>query len=157
MDGQTDPPIEMRYRRTLPKMRIFDPVVVIVCVERGGCVTLPTHRRQYCNLTLHVFRSVGQERISIRGSVCPLVRPSVGPLRLCKNRVSRLFLAAVRSYIKSNDRQICFESLLYYSVVSSVSSSICLSIHVTCSIHAETQSGRIVARSGMFIHSNLIP
>ena len=36
-------------------------------------------------------------------------------------------------------------------VVSSVCLSICLSIYVTCSIHAETQPGRIVARSGLFL------
>ena len=39
------------------------------------------------------------------------VRPSVGPLRLCNNRVSRLFLATVRSYTESNDQPTCFESL----------------------------------------------
>ena len=96
-------------------------------------------------------------RISIRGSVRPSVRPSVrrsvGPLRLCKNRVSRLFLATVRFYTETNDQPTCFESLLYYSVVSPVCSSICLSIYVTWSIHAETQSGRIFARSGLFVFS----
>ena len=35
-------------------------------------------------------------------------------------------------------------------VVSSFCLSICLSIYVTCSIHAETGPGRIVARSGLF-------
>ena len=35
-------------------------------------------------------------------------------------------------------------------VVSSVCLSICLSIYVTCSIHTETQPGRIFARSGLF-------
>ena len=82
--------------------------------------------------------------------VCPSVRPSVRPLRLCKNRVSRLFLATVRSYTETNDQPTCFESLLYHLVVSPVCSSICLSIYVTWSIHAETRPGRIVARSGLF-------
>ena len=89
-------------------------------------------------------------RRSVRPSVGPSVRPSVRPLRLCKNRVSRLFLATVRSYTETNDQPTCFESLLYYSVVSPVCSSICLSVYVTWSIHAETQSGRIFARSGLF-------
>ena len=83
-------------------------------------------------------------------SVCLSICPSVLSLRLCKNLVSRLFLATVRSYTESNDRQTCFESLLHYSVVKSVCSSICLSIYVTCSLYAETQSWRIVARSGLF-------
>ena len=51
-------------------------------------------------------------------SVRPSVRRYVRPLRKCKNRVSRLFLATMRSYTESNDRQTCFESLLYYSSVS---------------------------------------
>ena len=55
-------------------------------------------------------------RISIRGFVRPSVRrsvrPSVGPLRLCENRVSRLSLATVRFYTKTNDQPTCFESLL---------------------------------------------
>ena len=62
-----------------------------------------------------VFRCVRQERISIRGSVRPSVGPSVGrsvrPSRLCKKRVSRLFLATVRSYTETNDQPTCFESL----------------------------------------------
>ena len=36
-------------------------------------------------------------------------------------------------------------------VISSVCLSICLSKYVTCSIHTETQPGRIVARSGLFL------
>ena len=86
----------------------------------------------------------------VRLSFRPSFRPSVDPLRLCINRVSRLFLATVRSYTETNDQPTCFESLLYYSVVSPVCSSICLSVYVTWSIHAETQSGRIFARSGLF-------
>ena len=62
-------------------------------------------------------RCVHQERISIRGSVRPsdgpsvsptvrrLVDRSVGPLRLCKNRVSWLFLATVRSDTETNDQR----------------------------------------------------
>ena len=70
-------------------------------------------------------------RPSVGPSVRPSIRPSVRPLRLCENRVSRLFLATVRSYSETNDQPTCFESLLYYSVVSAVCSSICLSIYVT--------------------------
>ena len=106
---------------------------------------------------LRIFRCVRQERISLRGSVRlsvrPSVRPSVGPLvrlsvrplRLCKNRNIRLFLATVRSYTETNDQPTCFESLFSRLFVH-------LSLHtyVTGSIHAETQPGRIVARSGLF-------
>ena len=60
-----------------------------------------------------------------------------------------IFLAMMRSYTQLRDRQTCFESFLIYSVVASVSLSICLSFYVTCSIHTETQSGRIVARLGL--------
>ena len=65
--------------------------------------------------------------------VCQSVGPSVVLLvgRLCKNRVSWLFLATVRSYAVANDQPTCFESLMYYSVVSSVCSSICLSTYIT--------------------------
>ena len=99
-----------------------------------------------------LFRCVRQERISIRGSVCPSVGLSicwsihwlVSPLRLCKKHVSRLFLATVRSYTKTNDQPTCW-------VFSPVYSSICLShTYVTWSIHTESQPGRIVARSGLF-------
>ena len=70
-----------------------------------------------------IFKCVRQERISTRGSVHPSVHPSVPPsvpqsvcwsvglLRLCKNRVSRLFLATVRSYTETNDQPTCFQSL----------------------------------------------
>ena len=96
-----------------------------------------------------LFRCVRQERISIRGfvrrSVRPSVRQSVCPLRKCKNRISWLFLATVRSYIETNDQPTCFESPFTRLFVH-------LSLHtfVTWSIHAETQPGRIVARSGLF-------
>ena len=43
------------------------------------------------------------------------VCPSVRPLRKCQNRVPRLFLATMRSYTESNDRQTCLEGFLYYS------------------------------------------
>ena len=98
-----------------------------------------------------VFRCVRQERISIRGSVRPSVRwtirPSVGPLRLCKNRVSWLFLATVRPYTETNDQPTCFESLFTRLFVH-------LSLHtyVIWSTHAETQPGRIVAQSGLFFY-----
>ena len=84
-------------------------------------------------------------------SVCPSVRPSVCPLRKCKNRVSWLFLATVRSYSETNDQPTCFESLLYDLVFLPICSSICLFIYVTWSIHAKTQPGRIVARSGLLL------
>ena len=45
-----------------------------------------------------LFRCVRQERISLRGSVRPFIRRLVCPIRLCKNRLSALFLTAVRSY-----------------------------------------------------------
>ena len=47
------------------------------------------------------------DALSVRRSV----RRSVRPSRLCKNRVSRLFLATVRSYTETNDQPTCFESL----------------------------------------------
>ena len=54
---------------------------------------------------------------------------------------------------------MCFDSLLHYSVISSLYSSICLSMYVTCfapqSIHAEKQSGRSVARSGLLSSKDL--
>merc|ERR1711911_410636 len=61
---------------------------------------------------------------SVRPSVGPSVRRSVRPLRLCKNRVSRLFLATVRSYTETNDQPTCFESHFSLSVPS-VSPYIC--------------------------------
>merc|ERR1712121_157532 len=42
--------------------------------------------------------------------VLPSILPSVLPLRLCKNRVFRPFLATVRSYTETNDQTTCFES-----------------------------------------------
>ena len=102
-------------------------------------------------VVLGLVRCVRQERISIRGSV----RPSVGPWRLCKKHVSGLYLATVRSYTETIE-PTCFESLLHNNLVSSICSSICLSLNVTWSIHAETQSGRIFARSGLFTLSFII-
>ena len=69
--------------------------------------------------------------------VCPSVRPSVRwsvrrsvcPLRKCKVCVPRLFLTTMRSFTDSNDRQTCFESLIYYS-----SRFICLFVHVSLHI-----------------------
>ena len=78
-------------------------------------------------------------------SVGPSVRPLVGLLCLCKNRVSRLFLATVRSYTETNDQPTCFESLFTH-----LSFHLSLHTYVTWSILAETQPGRIVARSGLF-------
>ena len=90
---------------------------------------------------------------SVGPSVGRSVGRSVGPLRLCKTRIFWLIFAEMRSYTVSYERQSCFESLRYYScrfICLSVHLSICPSIYVTLSIHAETQSGRIVARSGLF-------
>ena len=55
----------------------------------------------------------------------------------------------MRSCTESNDQQTCFESL-HFSVPSSVCPSLSPYISHIKSIHAETQSGRIVARSGLF-------
>ena len=78
-------------------------------------------------------------------SLCRSVGRSVGPLRLCRNCIFRLFLATVRSYTETNDQPTCFESLFTRLFVH-------LSLHtyVAWTIHAETQPGRIVARSGLF-------
>ena len=46
-----------------------------------------------------------------------------------KNRISRPFLAMVRSNTESDDRQMCFETLFCYPVIPSVCLSICLSIY----------------------------
>ena len=82
------------------------------------------------------------------------VRSSFRPLRLWKYRVSWPILAMIRSFAESHDWQNCYESLLCYSVVSSVCSRICLSIYVTYqapnSTHAATRFGRIVTRLGLF-------
>ena len=84
-------------------------------------------------------------RISIRGSVHPSVGPSI-----CWSVRYASAKTAVRSYIETKDQPICFDSLPYYLVISLIYLSICLHIcHVTWSIHAETQTRRIVARSGL--------
>ena len=71
----------------------------------------------------------GFVRPSVRPSVCPsiswLVGPSVGPLRLCKNHVFRLFSATMRTYTESTERQTWFESLHYYFC-----RFICLFVHL---------------------------
>ena len=111
----------------------------------------PSGTHLYKRVCPSVGPSVGP---SVRRSVR---RASVGPLRLCEDRVSRLFLATVRSYTETNDQPTYFESLFIRRFVH-------LSLHtyVTWSIYAETQPGRIVARSGLFhflafIHSPLLP
>ena len=77
--------------------------------------------------------------------VCPSVRPSVRlsvcPLRLLENRSFRHFSAAMMSRIKSNTRKNVLRASLE-------TISFHLSVHPSLppkSIHAETQSGRIVA------------
>ena len=98
-----------------------------------GLTSLPVHPWLYPLVGPSVGRSVRRS-----------VRRPVGPLRLCKNRVSRLFFATLISYTETNDQPTCFESLFTRLFVH-------LSLHtyVTWSIHAETQHGRIVARSGL--------
>ena len=61
--------------------------------------------------------SVGRVCPSVCRSICPLVHLYVHPLRMCKNRISRLFFAMVRSFTEANDQPTCFESLLYYLAV----------------------------------------
>ena len=86
--------------------------------------------------------------------VCPPVGPSVGPyvrpLRFLQNRSFCLFSAAAMLRIRLNT--FWDASRPFYL---SVHPSICHSINLIClapkSIHAETQSGRIVARSGLLL------
>ena len=75
-------------------------------------------------------------------SVGPSVRPYVRPLRKCKNRVSRLFLATMRSYNESNDRLTRFESLLHYSC-----RFICLFVHLSLHICHMFNTRRDTART----------
>ena len=93
-----------------------------------------------------LFLDAAVRNASLYKRVCPSVGPSVGPLRLCKNRVSRLFLATVRSYTETDDQPTCFESLFTRLFVH-----LSLYTYVAWSIHDETQPGRIFARSGLFI------
>ena len=104
----------------------------------------PSGTHLYKRVCSSVHPLVGR---SVRRLVGLSVSQSVRPLSQCKNRVFWLLLATVRSWTETNDQPTCFEGLLYYSVVCS---SICLSIYVTWSIHAETQSGCIVAGWGLF-------
>ena len=62
--------------------------------------------------------------------VCPSVRPLVLPLRKCKNHVSWLFLATVRSYNETNDQPTCFESLLYSLLSHFTRLFVHLSLHI---------------------------
>ena len=81
-------------------------------------------------------------RISIRRSVRPSVRPSVGPLPLLENQFLALFSG--KDVMYQVVRMICEPHLilcLHLSVRPSLAPK---------SIHAETQSGRIVACSGLF-------
>ena len=50
-----------------------------------------------------VFMCVCQEGLSVNRSFHPSICPTVCPLRVCRKRVSRLFLATGRSYIGSKD------------------------------------------------------
>ena len=82
--------------------------------------------------------------------VCPSVRwsvrRSVGPLRLCKNRVSRQFLATVRFYTECKWSTNVFwvpPLLLCHFICQIV--HLCLCISHMFNTRTETQSGRIVA------------
>ena len=101
-------------------------------------------------------------RISIRGFVCPSVRPSIRP----SVRPSVRYACAKTAFFgcfrprwdptlnllrDKHDLRASITTL----VVSSVCLSICQSIYVTWSIYAETQSGRIVASSGLFLSLSL--
>ena len=89
-------------------------------------------------------------RGSVRQSILPSIHLSdrMSITSMQKTRFSAVFgHGEILYWIKRS----CFESLLDYSVVSSVCSSICLSIYVTCSIHTETQERRhVVAQLGLF-------
>ena len=90
--------------------------------------------------------------IALRG----LIPLSICPFAFVHNVccVFRLFMATKKSYNKSNDPKTCFESVFHCSDVLSrvrLSVSPCMSnILAPNSIHTETQSGRIVARLGLF-------
>ena len=101
------------------------------------------------SLFAHFARSVHR----IVHSLCSLIPGTIERHRqssLCKNRVSWLFLATVRSYTETNDQPTCLESLFARLFVH-----MSLRTYVTWSIHAETQPRRIVARSGLF-HQGLL-
>ena len=98
-------------------------------------------------------------RVSIRGSVRPSVRLSV---RYASWKIAFLCLFWPRwdrILDKTIDKHVlrsCFDGYVRNSSSLSVCSSICLSMYRTHSarnsIHAVTQSGRIVARSGLFFY-----
>ena len=90
----------------------------------------------------HLFKrvcpSVGR---SVHWSVRPSVGWSVGPLRLCKNRVSQLFLTTLRSYTEKNDHPTFWEPFL------PVCLSIFLSKYVTWSIHNKSPDASLPGRA----------
>ena len=92
----------------------------------------------------HLYKRVGP-------SVCWSIRPSVCPLRFLENRSFRHYSVAAMLRFKPNT---LWDALRLIHL--SVRLSICPSIYLTCpapkSIHTETQSGRIFARSGLFIY-----
>ena len=82
-------------------------------------------------------------RRSVRPSIPRSVGLSVHPLRLCKYRVSRLYLATFRSYTNSNARRTCFQSLfcpfvVHLSVRLSVSPYSCHVVSAKFNIRGDT-------------------
>ena len=105
-----------------------------------------------CERNLFPLLLLRSSVIHLRGSILL----SICPFSFVHNvgRVFPLFMATKKSYNKSNDPKTCFESVFHCSDVLSrvrLSVSPCMSnILAPNSIHTETQSGRIVARLGLF-------
>ena len=90
------------------------------------------------------------------------MRPTHLINRLClsvRRLVRRSVRRSVRPYVRYASAKTTFlgcfwprwDPILKQMINQPTCSSICLSIHVTWSIHAETRPGRIVARLGLFI------
>ena len=92
-----------------------------------GHTTPPLHTNYHNHgvKNAHFWKSPSVTHLYRR--VCLSIHPSVHPcLCLCKDRVSWLSLATVRSCTESNDWLTCFESFLYYSC-----NFICLFVHLS--------------------------
>ena len=105
-----------------------------------------------CFFLLHLLRNAIEyplEVLSVSQSVHPLVHLSVGSsvrwsITPEKNCISQLFLATISSCDESNDWYTCFESLLWL-LYERFKQSVCLFMHpVWDSLHAVTQSGRLI-------------